>query len=60
MTAGVGWGAVGVLCFSGTAPATRVASDSCGRSPGVLRPDAASQARATEVVLPRLRAIAGR
>jgi hypothetical protein len=28
--------------------------------PGFLRPDAASQARATEVVLPRLRAIAGR
>jgi drug/metabolite transporter (DMT)-like permease len=26
MTAGVGWGAVGVLCFSGTAPATRVAA----------------------------------
>ena len=30
MTAGVGWGAAGVLCFSGTAPATRVAAPAFG------------------------------
>jgi drug/metabolite transporter (DMT)-like permease len=30
LTAGVGWGAAGVLCFSGTAPATRVAAPALG------------------------------
>lgn len=30
MTAGVAWGAAGVLCFSGTAPATRVAAPAIG------------------------------
>jgi drug/metabolite transporter (DMT)-like permease len=30
MTAGVAWGGVGVLCFSGTAPATRVAAPAFG------------------------------
>jgi hypothetical protein len=30
LTAGVAWGAAGVLCFSGTAPATRVAAPALG------------------------------
>jgi drug/metabolite transporter (DMT)-like permease len=30
LTAGVAWGAAGVLCFSGTAPATRVAAPAFG------------------------------